>query len=182
MASIIDDKIYNLISKSENFDFAHDIYERFDSIKERIIQEFWNNLILKLAAELRDIKFTERNDQPFHFDLSIKSINGIKLFVGIYDNQFQYGISITHKGSKKNIQELEEYFQDAFDQYEYDDKIKTSWFFEVGEEDFNTLSGLKKILPENRDVLIQKYLNDFNKMFDLKHKLFIEFETNILLK
>lgn len=182
MASIIDDKMYNLISKSENFDFAFDLYERFDSIKERIIQEFWNNFISKLAAERRDFKFTDRNDQPFHYDLSIKSIKGIKLFVGIYDNQFQYGISITHKGSKKRIQELMIYFQDAFDEYDYEDKIKTSWFFEVGEEDFNTLSGLKKILPENREVLIQKYLNDFNKMMDLKHKLFTEFETNILLK
>ena len=39
MASEIDDKKYELITRTENFDFAYDIVENFQSIKERLVHE-----------------------------------------------------------------------------------------------------------------------------------------------
>lgn len=179
MASVIEDKTYELITKTENFDFAYDIYERFDSITERLIIEFWNLLILKLKKELPDYKFTDRNSPNPHFDITIKPLTKIMFYVGIYDSQFQYGISITHNGTKKKIQELEDKFKDVFEEYEYNEKNKVSWFFENGEESFSTLFGLKKILPENRSILIDKYINDFKVMLESKRIEFTKYEENI---
>jgi hypothetical protein len=179
MASVIEDKLFELVTKSENFDFSYDIYERFDSIKERMVLDFWNLLILKLKKEFQDLKLLDRSGSNFHLDISHKSLKITTFYIGIYELQFQFGISITHNGTKKKVQELEDRFRDLFLEYEYNEKEKISWFFESEEEDFSTLFGLKKILPENREILLDNYFSDFKVMIDTKLEEILDFEKSL---
>jgi len=179
MASIIEDKTYELITKVENFDFAFDLYSRFDSIKERLIQDFWLRLVLKFKNEYKEFNFKERPGVEQHAYMTLKSLSKVQFYIGIYDSEFQIGIAINHNGTKKKIQELEDRFNDLFEEKWNDEKGKVIWFFECKEEDFSTLFGLKKILPENRDNLIDKYLLDFKILFESKQNELTEFEENI---
>ena len=176
MTTAIEDKMYELITKDENFNFAYDLSEHFESIKERLIKEFWDTLVLKFRKELLDYKVKEDNAYETHLDISSKSFTKVSFYVGVYESKLEYGISISHNGTKKKFRELEDIFSDIFEGYDPEVHNKVSWFFEYGEEEFDSLFVLKKLLPENRDELINKYIHDFKKMIESKHEVFLEFE------
>jgi hypothetical protein len=175
MASVIDNKKFELITRTENFDFAFDIYENFEMIKERLVLEFWDLLLIRFKSEITNSKVTERQGTDHAVDLTYKSLSNVTFYLGIYDSQFQYGIWFAHNGTKKKVQELEDLFKDRFEFYEYNEKEKLSWFFESEDEDFDSLHGLKKLLPEHRNGLIDKYFEDFTKMYDSQIKAIIDY-------
>jgi hypothetical protein len=162
MTTIIEDKIYELVTKKENFEFALDIHTHFDSIKERLIEEFWDLLILNFKTINSNFLITTTVIN--YFEISIKNIPNILFYFNIDGNKFQYGFGVIHKGTKKTIEEINYKFEGILDLTEFEKEEKTSWFYVEVEEKFNELFGLKKILPENRNILIDKYIQDFDKM------------------
>jgi hypothetical protein len=176
MATQIEDKTFELITKNENFEFAFDLHSRFDSIKERLIQDFWVQLVLKFKKEFHEFKFTDRQGVDQHAFMAIKTFRKVQFYIEINETCFEYGIAISHNGTKRKIAELEERFIELFDDNGNDDDENTYYFYENGEEDFTKLFGLKKILPENRSSLIDKYILDFKKLYDSKQNDLIEFE------
>ena len=171
MASEIDDKKFELITRTENFDFAYDIFENFQSIKERLVNEFWDLLLKRFKKVISNCKITDRSDTKLAVDVTYKSLKNVNFYIGIYSDQLQYGIWFKNKGSKKNIHELELFFKDSFDEYDPDEKKKNSYFFEVEDENLDSLYGLKKLLPANRDQLIEKYIKDYQKKYKAIFKL-----------
>ena len=97
----------------------------FDKIQD--LPENWN----AVAAENHFLQ------TPYLKVLELSAPTNMKCFyIGIYELQFQFGISITHNGTKKKVQELEDRFRDLFLEYEYNEKEKISWFFETEEEEY----------------------------------------------
>ena len=176
MVSIIDNKMYDLITKSENFDFAWDINERFISVKERLVEEFWNEIIAYFKSNLEGFKI--ENEEEQYVEFKSKSYNKLSFYLQICENQIIYGLLIYHNGTKKKKSEIESYFSDKFESYIPYDNEKYFDFYETQTENLTTLDGLKKILPENRDKLIEMYFQDFKEMLTSKQILFEEFEKS----
>jgi len=176
MVSIIDDKKYQLITKSENFEFAYDLYNNFDSIKSRLIQEFWDKLSIMINKNLQNSDITEEG-QCITFNTS--SLGKIIYYYWISQNRFEYGIEFNHNGTKKTVMNIEDNFIDLFE-HKYDNqKEKAYSLFHRQNEDFSKLSGLVKILPENRNELIEKYATDFKDMKNKLDNMLIEFEKTL---
>lgn len=146
MRSIIDDKMYELITKEENFQFAYDVNGRFDSIKERVIQEFWEALYLKIREEYPEGEFIKFDLYEQALGFSIKSNRDLFFILGIENYKLYYGISVSHKGTKKKMQEINDQFNDLFEYYEYDEDYKLFDFYDWAVEDFDSYSGLNKLL------------------------------------
>lgn len=166
MTSEIEEKIYDLVTKNENFEFAFDIHSRFESIKERMIQEFWDLLIISFKKKFPNYKFSNEENNDFNFEIFISSIKNTSFYINFEEETYQYGFGILHNGTKKNIKEIEEKFINVLNEYSYEPENKTSWFYENNEEEFESSFGLKKILPKNRTLLIEKYIKDFEKMIE----------------
>lgn len=178
MTSDIEDRMYELITKVENFKFAYDINERFDSIKERIIQEFWETLFLKIKEEFPEGNYTKFDLYEQAMGFSFQSYRDILFITGIENSKLYFGISVSHKGTKKRMQEVKDQFVDLFEIYEYDDEYKSSDFYNWANEDFDSHSGLNKILIDNRDVLIDKYTRDFKVVIKSIKKTFVDCEDD----
>lgn len=176
MRSAIDDKMYELIIKPENFKFAYDINERFDSIKERVIQEFWELLILRLKKEFPEFSFKYKQGYNQYLEISDTSFRDFTPFVEIAQEQFHYGVSFYYNGTQKKMRELEREFGSLFLENDYNLKGKIAWFFNYSNEHFDTLSGLNKILPENKDLLIDQYIREFKTMVQSIEKTIAERE------
>jgi hypothetical protein len=162
MESIIDNKMYELITKSENFDFAWDINERFVTVKERLVEDFWNEIVLYFKRNLEDFKFI--NEERHYIELKSKLHIKLEFILQIHENQIVYGLTTKHNGTKKKKSEIESLFSDEFEDYTECDEGKSFYFYETEDENLTTLDGLKKILPEKRDKLIEMYFQDFKEM------------------
>jgi hypothetical protein len=169
MASEIDDKKFELITRTENFDFAYDIVENFQSIKERLVHEFWDLLLKRFRNENPDCKIDDSLEQQV--DIKYKAFNDVTYYFSIIDDHFEYGIYFANNGSKKKIQELESFFKESFNEDMNDEEQKLSFFYDIEDEDLDSLYGLKKLLPANRDQLIEKYIKDYQKKYKAIFKL-----------
>lgn len=176
MVSIIENKMYDLITKSENFDFAWDINERFISVKERLVEDFWNEIIAYFKSNLDGFKM--ENEEEQYVEFTSKSYIKLTFILQIHENQIVYGISINHNGTKRKKSEIESFFCDEFDSCTDGDNDKYFYFYETQTEDLTSLDGLKKILPEKRGKLIEMYFQDFKEMLTSKQILFEEFEKS----
>ncbi len=171
MTSEIEEKIYDLVTKNENFEFAFDIHSRFESIKERLIQEFWDLLIISFKKKFPNYKFSNEENNDFNCDVSIKTIPNFTFYFLLDDNVYEYGFVFQHNGTKKQKNEAQDKFENILEECILDFDDKSSLFYENGKEEFNNLFSLKKILPENKALLIEKYINDFEKMTQSVQKL-----------
>ena len=174
MESIIDNKMYDLITKCENFDFAWDINERFVTVKERLVEDFWNEIVLYFKRNLEDFKFFNEDIQYIEF--KSKQYDKLIFFLQVSDGDTSYGYIINHNGTKKKKSEIISYFCDIL--LKDDSNDNSLFFIETKDENLTTLNGLKKILPEKRDKLIELYFQDFKEMLTSMQIIFEEFEKN----
>lgn len=180
MTSKIKDKIYQLITQADNFEFAYDLNSNFDSIKERIIDEFWEDVISSLKDRYSELIIKEESEE---IKLSSKKFKGISFFLGLYDYEdFQQGLCVEYNGTKKMQKIIEDEFIDLFDDDMLDGKDSVFWFYETKNENFQELASLKKILPENRKTLIDKYISDFDRMYNTYLGKIIDFSQIYLSK
>lgn len=155
MTSIIDDKLYELITKNENFEFAYDISQRFAEIETRLWKEFWANFKNKLNGLNSNFQF---NDFESGFDFYIKKWKKSRYYLAINEsNRMEFGVEIDFTGSKKQFQEIRNFLSEEFENDEYiDNKANTLIYYINFNENFELIHNLKKILPENRDKLIEE--------------------------
>lgn len=179
MTSIIDDKIYELITKSENFEFAYDIRQRFDEIQNRIWIEFWADFQYNLKNEYCNFYIKEVAENEWAFDFYDKKWKKARFYFNIDDNYLQYGIELDFVGNKKQFQQIRGFLSEIFINEEISEKNDKIWYYNNCDEKFETAHNLKMILPENRSKIISDYVSVFVRFAE---KVIIEinnFEENI---
>jgi len=172
MTSLIDDKLYDLITKTENFEFAFDIRDRFDTVIGRIYKEFWELLQKFLIDENKnyDIKntsqwefiFKQKNWKHFTFYFEWKD-----------DDNFNFGFGF-YNTIKTKFKEINSKLED----FEFEQDENGLWFQTTFEENFTKLSGLKKILPETRNEIFVKLNSEINEFYKKLEDIIIEYENN----
>jgi len=178
MASIIDDKLFELVTKSENFEFAYDISERFESIKEHLRIEFWKEFQKKLKTEHPDFVIEEINSLYFHFKNRRWSILTFYFSISEVDTM-NYGIGSTNKRIKSKFPELIDDLQNKLFDFEIESEYDGYWFYASCSDNLKSLQGLKRILPDNRDKIIAEYYNIFKKLLDDIKETILRFEESI---
>jgi hypothetical protein len=173
MESIIDDKIYELSTKEENFELVYDINQRYESIIERLSEEFWASLLIYLKNNSANLVI--RNEGEWLISLQDKKWNLFKIYIEWKDDDIiNYGLYIEELKYKKQIRQVYEYltkldFLTDFNPDVTDDGVCFDKEFSY---DFTKLYGLKKLLPENRTDLFKEFSQSLNEL----HK---QIETNL---
>ena len=164
MNSVIDNKLFALITKSENFEFAYDISERFESIKQRLWDEFWNDFQKKLKFEHDDFNIETISDWEFIFYQRKWKI--FKFYFNLRGNSMEYGVGTNRKEYKNLFTLINNDFQEILSDLKVENKNNELWYFTKCDDNVTKLQGLKKILPENKAKIISEYYDLFRGLFD----------------
>jgi|AntAceMinimDraft_15_1070371.scaffolds.fasta_scaffold08896_2 hypothetical protein len=182
MESIIDDKIYELSTKEENFELVYDINQRFESIKERLRKEFWASLLIYLKNNSTNLII--RNEDDWLISLQDKKWNLFKINIE-WGNDYvmNYGLYIEELKYKKQTRQVYKYlvkldFLTDFNQDIYEDADGLC-FYKYFSHDFTKLYSLKKLLPENRTDLFKELSQSLNELHKQIENNFIEIEERI---
>lgn len=164
MNSVIDNKLFDLITKIENFEFAYDISERFESIKQKLWDEFWNDLQSKLKNEHDDFTIEKISDWEFIFFQRKWKI--FKFYFNLDSDYMQFGIGSNNVNYKKLFPNINEKFQEILAAYENEITENELWYYLKCDDDVTKLQGLQRILPANREKIISEYYGLFKVMLD----------------
>ena len=163
-----EDKLYDFITAPENFEFAHEIWDKYGDIEERIIKEFWNEVKSYCETECpqsfslkTNDDFVDGEDPYLYYDKDNWAFFGIG-FSYLMDEPL-YGIYFINLNKK---------IENKIIKYANDLKILDGYYVEYDEDDGyfawkNTnhdfdnlsLSVLKRILPNKRDEMVKLYGN-----------------------
>lgn len=180
MESIIDDKIYELSIKEENFELVYDINQRFESIKDRLYEEFWASLVVYLKNNSTNL--VVRNQDDWLILLQDNKWNLSKLYIQWEeDEKIIFGLSIGDLKYKKQIGVVYESLmkKDFLTDFTPDIIDNSVDFYKEFNYDFSKLYGLKKLLPAYRTDLFQEFSNSINELHKQLDLSLIEIEENI---
>lgn len=176
MISEIDNKMYELMTEEQNFEFAYYIHNNYESIKVRLKNEFLIELKSELMKDNNEIIVKKNEEYVDYYEICYK-YKKVKFYFQLEDNNIQYGIVLEHNGTKKKIKEIEFLFEKYLElDYNSTQNDSKYWLYQIEEEDFNEFSSLKKLLPKNRDVLINKYCKNIIKLINEVFEEIIKFE------
>lgn len=176
----INDKIYNLITDIKNFELAFDINERFEEILNRIWKDFITSLQEALKIECKDFK-TERT-QELEFVLYSKKWEIFKFYFNLHDTDFlEYGIGTNNSKYKKSFSKIKKILQgqEVLSDFEFSQDKDEIWFSRMFDENLSKLSGLEKILPDTKPMLISEYTQTFANLVSLLNDKIIEVEKEL---
>ncbi len=167
--STYEEEIFNYLTKKENFISAHEIYEKFPGIKEKLIKEFWYEVKNSLDEKRKgtDWKVDFDHDEPeikLYFDKSI-----YVGFEGLYDKKPNYYLYVYYEKNKKlDRVKINKYASNikVIDEENWEKEKEGTHYWKYLEDDFSNINTLKRILPENRKDFAEelaKLLLEFGK-------------------
>jgi hypothetical protein len=178
MNTLIDDKLYELVTKIENFEVAYDISQRIKFYEDRLREEFLKELLKKIKNEHQELESTEIIENKFF--INRRDWNTLEFCCEIDSNKFY--ISIGQFKKVKSSTTRSAIIKKILDSYNLEHYINENepehWLFTSSDHDFSKLEGLKVILPDNRDKIISEYYELFKKMYDIVLKVANEYEKN----
>ena len=153
--------LYEFICREENFEFAHEISEYFGQIEEKLKNDFWQEVFKKCKSNLDD-SFRLRLDRESELIELKKDSWEFTLICRDWEyNEVWIEVKLTTRNKRKR-KELEGLFLDE----ELIDKLGFEYLEEEDivsgmkiTENFDKLSTLKRILPTNREELVNQYSN-----------------------
>ncbi len=180
MNSIIDNKIFDLITKSENFEIAFDINERYADIVYRLDQEFWNLLLKKVKSNFK-INVLSDTDRLWEFEVIPKGWEKFVMFFRWDDKEDKvyYGVGTDKLKTKKQQDMIHENLEELLVDFEVIKGNFEIWFKYPYGDDFEKLSGLKKILPETREKTVDRYYLIFTTFLEMLSKKIIQTESKL---
>lgn len=110
-----EDKLYDFITDPDNFEFAHEIWDKYEEIEERLIKEFWNDVKKYCDVECPQSFILKTNEDFIEGDypeLYFKKINWKFFVVGfssLMDNPF-LGVYLYDENLKKRTVNTENFF------------------------------------------------------------------------
>ena len=181
MNSIIDNKIFELSTKKENFELVYDINQSYNTIIERLKKEFRQELFYYLKTNISNLIVTFHENDGY-ISLQDKSWDYFKLYIEWADDgKIDYGIYTDGLKYKKNIELVfqnlreSEMFTD-FDAKTYEDMV---CYYTKYNYDFTKLSGLKRLLPETRIELFHEFTKSLEKLYERMNPELLEIEKKI---
>lgn len=173
---LYDDKLYEFISKKENFEPYVELYEQYEKVKIRLVNEFWDEVLSFVRSlPLHDGRWTPELDPPLVGNRKLKMkhpdiTKGDQFRAGIV---FEHVESTLFLGAWFNRNLLNDYDKDFIQICETASKeVKNNqgwkygtggWWFAIYRDtgyDFKKKDTLMQILPEERTSLVQTLAND----------------------
>lgn len=180
-------KLYEFITSPENFEFAHEIWENYGNITEKLKKEFWIEVKKYCEVEYSQTfslntndDFVDGNDPELLYEKNNWNVFGIG-FSNLMKEPF-FGICLYDENlNKKTINRIIKYAEDDF-LNSFDVEFSNSFTVEYDEndgyfvykgtkDDFDNLSVLIKILPTKRGEMVKiygNYLIEFAKKMEEK--------------
>jgi len=177
MNTVIDNKLFDLITKEENFEFAFDINERFVSIKKRLLADFWYDFKAKLKIEHSD--FIIENTSDWEFIFFERKWKIFKFYFNLHSNSMEFGVGSGNPDYINLFPQINERFQELLSDYENVINNNELWYFMSCDDDVTNLQGLKRILPSNRETIIMEYYELFKSLLVNIQEFITEFEDKI---
>lgn len=169
MNTKFDNEFYKFFIKKENFEYGYDIHKNFKPvILDRLYKEFWKILKHTIADNFKR-KFEINEYEEWGFYVCIKEWKYFKLFLGWEEDiHISYSLVIETKNHKKISK-----FIGANDLFSDLERIENSYYYRYDkdfDENFTELNSLIRLLPENRQELIdelihylEKFVSKYNK-------------------
>lgn len=171
--SLLEEKMYGFITQPDNWQLAREISEKMDYVKDRLLQEFWREVKERINGRLDSkewvVDMTDLYDTYSYIRVSHNSWENL-FFVAFEGLHRDILIGIQRDlVSNKVPNELHEQIANHLTSIEKNINQKSDWwpgYFFTG-DDFRYFPTVGKILPSNRQALVDKYSN---MLLDLKDK------------
>ena len=157
--SIYQDEIFNYLTKRDNFMPAYDIYQMFPNVKNTLISQFWpivKSTLQELISE-PDWKIDLAEDISIRYSKLSVSINDsfYVVFEGL-DKQPFFGLLIDFDNNTLDRPRINEHAKNF---QAIQGMKKSDWYlgYTLTGENFDNIETLKRILPENREVLAKEF-------------------------
>lgn len=171
--SLLEERMYGFITQPDNWQVAREISEKMEYVKDRMLKEFWGKVKSSIESKL-DVKEWNLTMSENIYDANSVLEVTHKSWEKLFGIGFQYLHSNTIFGiyrdfdSKKVPDALHEQIAINLKTI-YKQMDKSDWWpgcYCIG-DDFREGTTLCKILPSNRQALVDKYSN---MLLDLKDK------------
>jgi hypothetical protein len=176
MTTVLEKKIYELVTKSENFEIAFEIHEKFGGVKEQLIEDFWQFLLKRVKNSFEEmiIEYNEADDENSIWLTPKKNYKNRFQSYCIYfeeSERIEIAIRIIDRltnGKQKIVLERYDELIKSKDMHSFNIQPDNgnTWFYKDFDEDFKKIHGLRKILPENRNALIDEYIKSMQSFID----------------
>ncbi len=171
----IEDKVFDFLTKKDNFQSAFEIHQKFPQIKDKLIVEFW----MRVGEEIKPLI----DNAKWEFELDESNI--LHKYSGLYINitdimgvgfgqlagGTDYGIWIDDNDETLNRERILEYVRTLQGLEEWNQS--DIWpAYKLLNHDFSEIRTLVEIIPENRDgengtvKEFAKTLFDFAKQYE----------------
>lgn len=181
MNSIIDDKIFELSTKKENFELVYDINQSYDTMIERLKNEFWQKLFHHLETNIANLVVKFHDEDFWTILLKDKSWNYLRLYIEwADDDKIYYGIyteGLRYKKVnlvKQNLADLE-----MLTDFKPEITEDSVCYYSKYNYDFTKLSGLKRLLPETRIELFNEFSKSLENLYEKMNPKLLEIENMI---
>ena len=169
--SVFDQKVFDFITKEENFESAFEIHQKMEDRKGQLIIKFWELVAIKMEHRPAD-KWKMFNNESEEIGIYLDEwmdSTGTIFCVYFFDifSKLKYGIFIDELNKKRQFDnnKIDEYvYTNIFlSNYEAEEEL----IFQETQYDFNDLNTLKQILPHNREKLANELVQT---LFDFAEK------------
>ena len=159
------DKLYELVTKPENWEIAKKISDNMDSFVKRLIEEFWKeigeNIKKKFNLEDWEVSILDSTEKTirhsqwvdsFFVSFGVDTGKGGKTFLGWWWKNYKYKEDLQLLSKLKKVDSQITKQEGEFPGFFYIDD--------------DPLSLLEQILPLNRQLLVEKYSNMIIKFIE----------------
>lgn len=188
--SNVDKEVFNFFTTENNFLTMCKVVHHYESVKKKLLIEFWN-LVMNKLNELNQntnnkwsIEITgdvsDRRTKILIFKKTwTKEVNKLPLVAAGYERLAQnnwpfLGLWINNDAKNVDIKSLLDYARKIPEYTEYEDDDDNWWpFWKETELDFSEDEAYLRILPENRNALVDcfaidliDFANEFERIMD----------------
>lgn len=150
----IEDKVFDFLTKKDNFQSAYEIHQKFPLIKDKLIVEFWMRVGEEVKSLIKNSKwefeFDASNILHKYSGLYINITNTMGVGFGKLAGETDYGIWIDDNDETLNRERILEYVRTlkGLEQWEQSDIWPA---YRILDHNFSEIRTLLEIIPENRD-------------------------------
>ena len=173
--SEFDEKVFDYLTRENNFTPAYEIYQLFPQVKARLIVEFWDLVQKHLKRNTDDSDWVVKADDDYTSTYSKMGVHleqdpaaNIRVIYEKLHGDTYYGVWINCKNESLNIRDWHNYVEKEIEKLDSMSSANEYWLGRSSlDDDFNNIQTLKNILPGKRTKLAKVYAKELLDFADL---------------
>lgn len=166
-----DEEVFEyLTGDKKRFRYAHEIHQLFPQIREKIIDDFWESVELKLEEVTKDREWTVISHDDYKEQYSKLGIyfssDDIRVIYEALHGQPYLGLWIDRKSEELDLDSIYSFAEDNLHMPEAMKETSNRYWLAQRDvqDDFSSLHTLESMLPGKKDQMAKEYANELYKL------------------